>query len=221
MMNASLDTDIVIHLYKSGKKELLFSTFNELFIYEYLLEQEMKNKSLKVYEEFKKDIECKKVTLITNEDLSKMGIKGLFEEYKENNKYLFDMGELHAIALAKAMGIVAFVSDDTKDQGPHQTLVKELIEGVIPFAFYELLFIKYLESEITLQEMRNCFEEVNSKSMSEHPMNFRTKISLTVRRFSRKYGTERDNDWLKNYCNERDIDLKEKMQELKLFIMNT
>jgi hypothetical protein len=130
------------------------------------------------------------------------------------------MGELHAIALAKAMGIIAFVSDDTKDQGPHQTLVKELIEGVIPFAFYELLFIKYLESEITLQEMLNCFEEVNSMSMNEHPMKFKTKISLTVRRFSRKYGTQRDNNWLENYCNERNINLKEKMQELKLFIMN-
>lgn len=66
MMNASLDTDIVIHLYKSGKKELLFSTFNELFIYEYLLEQEMKNKSFQVYEEFRTDIECGKITLITN-----------------------------------------------------------------------------------------------------------------------------------------------------------
>ena len=49
---------------------------------------------------------------------------------------------------------------------------------------------------------------------------FRTKISLTVRRFSRKYGTHRDNNWLEDYCNERNIDLKEKMHEFKLFIMN-
>ncbi|WP_411679871.1 hypothetical protein [Clostridium thailandense] len=218
MMNASLDTDIVIHLYKSGKKDLLFSNFDDLFIYEYLLETEMKTKSLSVYEEFKKDIDCGRVKLITNVDLVNMGVKGLFEEYKESNKYLFDIGELHAIALAKAMGILAFVSDDTKDEGPHQTLVKELIEGVMPFAFYELLFLKYLNSQISLQEMFDYFEDVNSSSMSQHPMNFRTKISLTVRRFSRKYGSKRDNDWLENYCNEKDINLKGKMQELKTFL---
>lgn len=45
MMNALLDTDAAIHLYKSDKKELLFSTFSELYIYEYLLEVEMKTKS--------------------------------------------------------------------------------------------------------------------------------------------------------------------------------
>lgn len=172
MMNASLDTDIVIHLYKSGKKDLLFSCFDKLFIYEYLYETEMKTKSLQVYEEFKKDIESGRISLITNAKLVEMGIKGLFEEYKESNKYLFDIGELHAIALAKAMGIVAFVSNDTKEEGPHQTLVKELIQGVIPFAFYELLFLKYLDSQISVQEMFNSFEEVNSASMSTHPMNF-------------------------------------------------
>ncbi len=54
MMNASLDTDIVIHLYKSRRKDLLFSHFDNLFIYEYLLETEMQSKSTEVYEEFKK-----------------------------------------------------------------------------------------------------------------------------------------------------------------------
>lgn len=220
MMKASLDTDIVIHLYKSGKKDLLFSCFDELFIYEYLFETEMKTKSAEVYEEFKEDIKSGRIRLITNADLIEMGIKGLFEEYKESNKYLFDIGELQAIALAKAMGIVAFVSDDTKDYGPHQTLVKELIEGVMPFAFYELLLLKYLDSEISLQEMLNSFEDVNAASMSSHPMNFQTKILLTVRRFSRKYGSKRDNDWLESYCKEKNIDLIKKMQLLKIFVQS-
>lgn len=57
-------------------------------------------------------------------------------EYIEDYEYLFDDGELYTVALAKAMGIVIFLSDDTKEFGPHETLVKELIEDVIPFAFY-------------------------------------------------------------------------------------
>jgi len=39
-----------------------------------------------------------------------MGIKGLFDGYKRDYEYMFDMGELYAVSLAKAMGLVAFVS---------------------------------------------------------------------------------------------------------------
>ena len=146
-----------------------------------------------------------------------MGVKGLFEEYKESNKFLFDNGKLHAIALAKAMGIAAFVSDDTKDFGPHETLVKELIEGVIPFAFYELLFLKYLKSQITFCDMIETFNDINLHSMSKHPMNIRTKMLSTVRRFSSN-GTKRDNTWLMNFCSEENINIKEKMKELRDYI---
>lgn len=217
-MDTSLDTDIVIHLYKSGKKELLYSSFNKLYIYDFLLEKEMQRKSISVYEEFKKDVEAGIVKVITNKDLIDMGIKGLFEEYKESNEYLFDQGELQAVALAKAMGIAAFVSDDTKDFGPHQSLVKELIEGVIPFAFYELLFIKFLNSQITLEELHSSFQQVNKSSMSEFPMSFKRKLSEVLRRFSAKYVTERDKKWISEYCDKRDISLNDKMLKLRDYL---
>lgn len=217
-MDASLDTDIVIHLYKSEKKELLYSSFDKVYIYDFLLEKEMKRKSTSVYEEFKKDVEAGIVKVITNKDLIDMGIKKLFEDYKENNKYLFDQGELQAVALAKAMGIAAFVSDDTKDFGPHQSLVKELIEGVIPFAFYELLFLKYLSSEITLQELDRSFEQINQSSMSQFPMSFRRKLSEVLKRFSAKYITERDKKWILEYCDKREINLNDKMLKLRDYL---
>jgi hypothetical protein len=37
MMDASLDTDIVIHLYKSGKKDLLLSSFDNALLKNQLL----------------------------------------------------------------------------------------------------------------------------------------------------------------------------------------
>ena len=43
-MKASLVTDVVIHLYRSGKKELL-SMFDSLYIHEYLVEEELKRVS--------------------------------------------------------------------------------------------------------------------------------------------------------------------------------
>ncbi|NLK68018.1 MAG: hypothetical protein GX283_02505 [Clostridiaceae bacterium] len=122
-MDASLDTDIIIHLYKSNKKELLFSSFDKLYIHEYLLRNEIQRKSNLVYEEVLFDVDNSRIEIIGNKELIKMGIKSLFENYKSEYYYLFDMGELYAIALAKAMGIAAFTSDDTKDFGPHDTLV--------------------------------------------------------------------------------------------------
>lgn len=217
-MDASLDTDIVIHLYKSGKKELLYSSFDKLYIYDFLLDKEMQRKSISVYDEFKKDVEAGIVKVITNKDLIDMGIKRLFEDYKESNQYLFDQGELQAVALAKAMGIAAFVSDDTKDFGPHQSLVKELIEGVIPFAFYELLFIKFLNSEITLEELHSSFEQVNESSMSKFPMSFKRKLSEVLKRFSAKYVTNRDKKWISEYCDERYINLNNKMVKLRGYL---
>ncbi len=106
----------------------------------------------------------------------------------------------------------------TKEFGPHDTLVKELIDDVIPFAFYELLFLSYLTSDITLDEMHCDFQEVNSNSMSEYPMNFRSRLIMTVRRFSQRFGTERDYKWICGFCDQKGIDLNHKIQKLKEFI---
>ncbi len=147
-----------------------------------------------------------------------MGIQTLFERYKREYEYLFDRGELYALAMAKAMGIAAFVSDDTKEFGPHESLVKELIEDVMPFAFYELLFFKYLSSEIYLEEMHREFDLVTTQTMNRYPMNFRAKMMITVRRFSQRHGSERDCLWVKQYCLHHNIDYRVKMLELKKYL---
>ena len=48
-MNASIDTDVVIHLYLSDKQGLFFEIFDKLYMHEYLYEKELKRKSLQVY----------------------------------------------------------------------------------------------------------------------------------------------------------------------------
>lgn len=210
MLNASVDTDVIIHLYSSGKKGLLFTFFDKLFMHEYLFENELKYISKSVYEKLKVDLDKGLLEIITNKRLIEMGIKGLFEEYKRDYEYLFDQGELYAVSLAKAMGIAAFVSDDTKRHGPHETLVNELIEDVIPFAFYEILFHKFLLSEISLSEMQQEFEHVTSKSMRQYPMNFKKRMLKTVRRFSQKYGSKRDYDWICDFCDQKKLIIKVK-----------
>ena len=164
-MNASIDTDIVIHLYGSGKDELIFHFFFQLYMHIYLYEQGLKVKGALIYQKVSADVEKGRIKIVSNNDLASIGIQGLFERYKRDYEYLFDSGELYAVAMAKAMGLVAFLSDDTKEFGPHETLVKELIEDVMPFAFYELLFLKYLSSDINLEEMHREFDFINSKTM--------------------------------------------------------
>ena len=80
------------------------------------------------------------------------------------------------------------------------------VEGVIPFAFYELLFLKYIKTDMTPEEMLYEFEEVNANSMEKHPMNFRNRMLKTVRRFSKRFGEERDRKWLSEFCCNNGID---------------
>lgn len=56
-MKASLDTDVVIHLYLSNKQGLIYEFFDELYMHEYLYERELKKKSLQVYENLSADVE--------------------------------------------------------------------------------------------------------------------------------------------------------------------
>ena len=217
-MRASIDTDVVIHLYLSDKQELFFEIFDDIYMHEFLYEKELRNNSYIVYERFKADVLEGKVKIIKNKDIIEMGIKGLFDEYKRDFEVLFDWGEVVAISLAKAMGISAFISDDTKKFGPHASLMEELIEDVIPFAFYELLFLRYLSGELVVESMHQEFVNVTSKSMNQHPMSFRSRVLRTVRRFSLRNGTKRDYDWVQSYCESKNINYKAKMIRLKDYL---
>lgn len=95
-MDASLDTDIVIHLYKSNKRDLLWSFCDELYMHEYLLENELKRQSYSVHEQFMIDVQKGNINIITNSDLIGMGVKRLFDRYIEENDLLFDTGEVYA-----------------------------------------------------------------------------------------------------------------------------
>lgn len=215
MMDASIDTDVIIHLYGSGKEKIMYHFFDQLYMHAFLYERELKRKAPSVYKLLNADVVSGRVRIITNTELMHMGVQGLFEGYKRDYATLFDYGELNAVALAKSMGLAAFVSDDIKEFGPYDTLVKEYILDVMPFAFYELLFLQYLSSILTLAELHRDFTEVTTKTMRMYPMNYKSKMLNTVRRFSRQHGTQRDLHWLLEYCKMYSIDLNSKMRELK------
>lgn len=80
-----------------------------------------------------------------------------------------------------------------------------------------LLFLEFIDSKRELEELKDDFEFITKTSMSHH-MNFKNKMLITVNRFSSKRGTSRDLNWLSEFCENRDIDFKYKMKELKAYL---
>ena len=42
-MDVSVDTNVLIHLYKDKTKKLLFSSFDKVYAYEYIIDTELSN----------------------------------------------------------------------------------------------------------------------------------------------------------------------------------
>lgn len=217
-MDVSVDTNILIHLYQANSKVLLLSSFGSIYAYEYLIDEELYRNDKECYKQVNIDIDEGRIIKVTNLMLIDMGIKGLFDDHYRDYKMLFagDRGEAYAVALAIVFGIEAFVSDDTKFGGPHETLLKELIDDVIPFTFYELLFLKYLKSETNCNEFEDQFNKI-SKTMT-NPMEFRSRINRVIKRFNKKHGSIRDYQWLQDFCDENKIDLRSRLVELVGFM---
>lgn len=155
-MDASVDTNVLIHRYSTGYKELLLSSFDVVYAHRYIIEKELADNSPEVYTQVKDDIADDKIIVLGNSNLADKGIDGLFEESYRDYRTLFggDRGEAYAVALASVLGIGACVTDDIKWGGPHETLLKELIDGIIPFAYYELLFFKFLAGELNCGDLK-------------------------------------------------------------------
>lgn len=217
-MDVSVDTNILIHLYNAYSKELLLSSFDKVYAYEYIIDAELIGNSKEVYIQVEEDIKEGRIIKVTNANLVDKGIKELFDEHYRDFKILFagDRGEAYAVALASVIGIEAFVSDDIKEGGPHETLVKELIEDVVPFTFYELLFLKYLNSEINCDEFKIEFDKI-SETMSK-PMEFKSRINRILRRYHKDKSSDRDYYWLKNFCDEHNVDLRSRIVNLVEFV---
>ena len=219
-MEVSLDTDITIHLYNAGKEELLNCYFDKLYIHEFILEHEIKNKDLNVYQKIKSEEKEGRVIVVTTQYLIDVGMKKRFEDELYDIKVLFDYGEANAVALASTLGIAALATDDTKEYGPHDSLVSEYIEDVIPFAFYELLYLKYLQSDDDFELFQTEFESINVIAYPTYPMTFLNRVKRVVRRFSKR-GTERDRNWMQEFCESNNIDYGRKMKVLKEHLSRT
>ncbi len=220
MMDASIDTNIIIHLYEANFQSILFNRFHKLYVYEFIRNHEMENHAiLEIKNEFDKDVDSGKIELITDSYLRKIGMYEVFQYHVKEYRLLFeggDLGEVYAIAIALTLGCMCLVTDDIKERGPHYTLMRIPDSEIMPLAFYEIMFIDYLEDKMTEQDLFEHFSLISTSSKLN--MNCLSKLKGFIRRFWNSPYNEKEKEWMINFCRERNIQTKAKLQKLTSFI---
>ena len=219
-MDASLDTNVIIHLYNADFQDLLFNRFEKLKVYEFIRTQELKKHAgPEVLEIFDKDVESGKIELVTDAYLREIGMFNIFLAHVKDTRILFegsDIGEVYAISMAKTLGCISLVTDDIKERGPHYTLMRIPDSDVMPFAFYELLFLDYLEEHLTEQKLLEYFNRICD--LSKLKMDSKSKLKSFIKRFWSDPYTESEKEWMKSFCEENGINAKTRIRKLSDFL---
>lgn len=221
-MEASLDTNVIIHLYGAGLQEILFRRFSKLKVFEFIRKHELHNHAeLETQRRFDEDVSSGKIELINESYLRSIGMLPVFRMHVQETRILYngsDLGEVYAISLARTLGCVCLVTDDIKERGPHYTLMRTPDSDVMPFAFYELLFLDYLESIISEAELIQKITSVCTASLFK--MNIESKFKGFIRRFWTNPYSASEKEWMSNFCLERRVAAKKKLESLNSFLKN-
>ena len=183
-MRASLDTNVIIHLYKAGLQSVLFDVFDEgVFIYEQIRSVELENHGQDVLEDVDADIASGKMEIYTDKKLKDLAVYKIFENNFKENRLLYgtsDLGEVYAISLAQTLGAYSLVTDDTKQGGPYMSLL-QFEDDVMPFTFADVLILRFLMGITDESQTVKDFDAVNTAA--ELNWAFRSQLSKFIRQF--------------------------------------
>ncbi len=211
-MRASLDTNVIIHLYKAGLQSVLFDVFDEgVFIYEQIRSVELENHGQDVLEDVDADIASGKIEIYTDKRLKDLAVYKIFENNFKENRLLYgigDLGEVYAISLAQTLGAYSLVTDDTKQGGPYMSLL-QFEDDVMPFTFADVLILRYLMGIADESQTVKDFDAVNTAAKLDWA--FRSQLSKFIRRFFKDPYREEDTVWIREFEKKYDIKLKEKL----------
>ena len=215
-MRASLDTNVIIHLYRANMQSILFDVFKDgLFIYEQIRNIELEHHGKSVLAVVDKDIETGKIELYTNAKLKEQGVYRMFENNVKENRWLYmsgDLGEVYAISLAQTIGAYSLVTDDIKQGGPYMSLV-HLDYDIKPFTFADILILRYLLGFADAQQTVKDFDTVNETS--DLNWSFRSQLAKFIKRFvADPYKTE-EKEWFEQWTTEKSIKAMAKFRALR------
>lgn len=215
-MRASLDTNVIIHLYKAGLQSVLFDIFDEgVFIYEQIRNVELENHGRDVIDKVDVDIASGKIKIYTDQKLKELAVYNIFYNNFKENRMLYgtgDLGEVYAISLAQTLGTYSFVTDDTKQGGPYMSLL-QFEDEVMPFTFADVLIIRYLIGIADEYQTIKDYDAVNAAS--ELNWSFRSQLSKFIRRFFKDPYRKEDTIWIQKLIKDHGIKLKDKLERLK------
>jgi len=211
-LRASLDTNVIIHFYKAGLQEILFSFFDEgVFIYEQIRNIELENHGQDVLDKVDLDILAGKIELYTNQKLRELQVYKIFEFNVNENKNLYgtgDLGEVYAISLAQTLGAYSLVTDDTKQGGPYMSLL-QFDDEIMPFTFADVLILRYILGNADEKQTVQDFNLINEASNLN--WTFRSQIKKFILRFFKSPYRDEDTKWIKKLASENNVDIKVKL----------
>ena len=216
MMKASLDTNVIIHLYRAGKQQVLFNRFPDgVYMYEQIRRVELEHHGQGILELVDEDVEIGKIQLITDDLLKSWGVLKLFKEHVNENKLLYtpqDLGEVYAISLAQIMGAHSLVSDDTKQGGPYMSLLQFEDNEIMPFTFVDVLLMNYLVGDMEATAVLDNFNDINE--ISKLNWNLEVHLRRFIKRFFKDPYQEAERIWMRTLCNEHQINAQLKFRLL-------
>lgn len=215
-MRASLDTNVIIHLYQANMQSILFEIFKDgVFIYEQIRNVELEHHGKAVLEAVDADIEAGKIEVYTDAKLKEQCVYKMFENNVKENRLLYgtgDLGEVYAISLAQTVGAYSLVTDDTKQGGPYMSLM-QLDYDVKPFTFADILILRYLLGIVDAQQTIVDFDVVNDTS--DLNWSFRSQLTKFIKRFvADPYKTE-EKEWFEQWTTENNIKAMAKFRALR------
>ncbi len=219
-MKASLDTNVIIHLYRAEKQQLLFQRFDEgVFIYEQIRQIELQHHGQDILGKVDKDITDNRIQIYTDQRLKNEGVFTLFQGHVRENRLLYgtgDLGEVYAISLAETIGAYSLVTDDTKQGGPYMSLLQFHDNDIMPFTYADVLIMNYLEGILTTEETIRFFNDINS--VSDLNWSFKSQLTKFVKRFWSNPYQDSEHKWMIHFCDKKGINARKKLKELLCII---
>lgn len=221
-MKASLDTNVIIHLYRANLQEILFERFDEgICIYEQIRKIELENHGADILMMFDKDVANGRIYIYTDDELKKQGVLSLFKNHVHENEMLYspqDRGEIYAISLAQTLGVYSLVTDDVKQGGPYMSLLQFEDNDIMPFTYVDLLLLDYMEGKLEAEQVILYFDSISDRSALDWSL--KSHLARFLKRFWVEPYQQKEKAWMKDLCEKHAIKAKEKLNRLRELITN-
>ena len=215
-MRASVDTNVLIHLYRAEHQHILFDLFDEgVIIFEQIRNVELMHHGKEVLQTIDDDIHLQKIQLYTLQDLKRLSVDSLFNHYVRENRGLYgtgDLGEVYAISLAQTLGAYSLVTDDIKQGGPYMSLL-HFEDDVMPFTFSDVVILLYLVGKCDVQQAVRTFNDINKSSSLN--WSFNSHLSRFIRRFFSDPYREEDTKWMNDLVIKKNIKIRSMLYALR------